>query len=633
MPGTGGNNRHSTTGSGGDHDDNADATAADTISSLQPLDADDNDDDDDDGYKAKGGGAGGGIGPPGGGDSASGPIPTLREVLECQISRWYPQFYRWEQQQQQQPPPPLTSGEEENKRAAKSKRKSRQKLRKKLTMQTILVDLPPGFVALVRGDDNDNDNTATTTTVRLPTGATTSTILRTSTARGKLRVVTDGEDFYDDRDDDDDWSSASASSHQEEKTNRHDADDRGAADGNDGDRSKVDSALEDDDPSFPRELDCAIRSAIRELGGSVLPKTNWSSPRDATWMNGGTLRCQTPGDVYLLLQSSDFCLYDFDHALLDVLDPAPQPPPMLATGSSMPKQPQYRPNDDDNDNNNNNNNGVCGFRGYQLALRKWCHLYPSQEFRCFVRDHHLVGICQRHSTAYYPHLVRDKIKYQRLLGRFFATYVRGTYAGGTVPNYVWDAYVDRHDRAWIVDFNVWGSRTDPLLFTWEELVAMMMMTTTTTTTTTTRDRPRGIKEGNESDEECTGGSDGSADDEDEDDDDTSSSSSQSTSSFFRTTTIMTAQGGRPEIRVVETPKQVRHDPLASYRAPIDAVHVASILSGAAGQGQGRSSSHDGEEEDDADDDEDSKAFREFMKLCRRPTQIDTAADEAVDSGD
>lgn len=32
-----------------------------------------------------------------------------------------------------------------------------------------------------------------------------------------------------------------------------------------------------------------------------------------------------------------------------------------------------------------------------------------------------------------------------------------------------DLYVDSQNRTWIVDFNVWGSRTDGLLFDWAEL--------------------------------------------------------------------------------------------------------------------------------------------------------------------
>lgn len=99
--------------------------------------------------------------------------------------------------------------------------------------------------------------------------------------------------------------------------------------------------------SFP-ELNSQIEEAIQQLGGSVIPKLNWSSPKDATWVNNGTLKCKTPGDVYLLLKSSDFCMHDVLHAVEDT-----------------------------------------GKVNYELVLRKWCNLHPSMEFRCFVWNHKL----------------------------------------------------------------------------------------------------------------------------------------------------------------------------------------------------------------------------------------------------
>ena len=84
-------------------------------------------------------------------------------------------------------------------------------------------------------------------------------------------------------------------------------------------------------PSFP-ELTQQISSAIESLGGSVLPKLNWSSPRvrcvcvrerdregpyiphhlqDATWISpGNSLRCTCPAEIFLLLKSSDFIAHD-----------------------------------------------------------------------------------------------------------------------------------------------------------------------------------------------------------------------------------------------------------------------------------------------------------------------------------
>lgn len=52
-----------------------------------------------------------------------------------------------------------------------------------------------------------------------------------------------------------------------------------------------------DSPSFP-EFHRILLNAIEELGGSVFPKTNWSAPRDASWIGfGNSLRCSTPEQV------------------------------------------------------------------------------------------------------------------------------------------------------------------------------------------------------------------------------------------------------------------------------------------------------------------------------------------------
>jgi hypothetical protein len=119
--------------------------------------------------------------------------------------------------------------------------------------------------------------------------------------------------------------------------------------------------LSDDDSQPPQqfhfpELNQQITEAIASFKGGVLPKLNWSAPKDTTWVNEGTLKCQTVGDVYLLLKSSDFCLHDvLRKAWKDCEDyDESRDPPKL-----------------------------------QLILRDWCNLHPSMEFRCFVRQHEL----------------------------------------------------------------------------------------------------------------------------------------------------------------------------------------------------------------------------------------------------
>ena len=95
-----------------------------------------------------------------------------------------------------------------------------------------------------------------------------------------------------------------------------------------------------------------------------------------------------------------------------------------------------------------------------------------------------------------------------------------------------------------MDFNPWSQSTDSLLFDWSELVTM-----------------------DDEDADVTG---------DDDDDEPQL---------------------LPDFRIVETNQQVRQDPLASYRAPIDTVDLASMVGG------------------------DAKQFEEFMKQCQKPSEI------------
>ena len=266
--------------------------------------------------------------------------------------------------------------------------------------------------------------------------------------------------------------------------------------------------------SFP-ELNSQIEEAIQQLGGSVIPKLNWSSPKDATWVNNGTLKCKTPGDVYLLLKSSDFCMHDVLHAVED-----------------MSKV------------------------NYELVLRKWCNLHPSMEFRCFVWNRELgmfvkmtcnenhpllliihtvifmlstVAISQRQHTQHFPYLPRERVIIRSQILDFFDTVMENRFPSS---NYVFDVYIDKKERVWLLDFNVWGSQTDPLLFEWEELMSL----------------------------------------------------AEEETSF-------------PEIRVVETELEIHHDPLASYRAPIDVIELATVTGS------------------------DASKFEEFKAMCEQPSNI------------
>ena len=119
------------------------------------------------------------------------------------------------------------------------------------------------------------------------------------------------------------------------------------------------------------------------------------------------------------------------------------------------------------------------------------------------------------------------------------------FANNQLPNYVFDVYIDKSDRVWLLDFNVWSIQTDALLYTWEELVDMELPL-------------------NDSDE-------------------------------------------WPELRVVETALEVRQDPLASYRAPMDTVELA-----ASSQQPGAAM---------------ATTFESFMAMCQKPSDRDGHSDD------
>jgi hypothetical protein len=209
-----------------------------------------------------------------------------------------------------------------------------------------------------------------------------------------------------------------------------------------------DSEDEEDDPSAEwREIHNQIRDTIRELGGKVTPKLNWSAPKDATWISAtNDLQCQSPNDVYLLLKSSDFVTHDLEHAFDDT---DPEPTPSSTESTQAPIDTEKVP--------------------YHLVLRKYFNLNPSLEFRCFVRNRMLLCMCQRDLNHFdFLPPMRDSLRDR--IQTFFDEKLKDTFPD---PNFAFDVYIPPpHNKVWLVDINPWAVRTDPLLFSWLEILRM-----------------------------------------------------------------------------------------------------------------------------------------------------------------
>ncbi|KAI4095339.1 MAG: hypothetical protein Q9206_003252 [Seirophora lacunosa] len=235
-----------------------------------------------------------------------------------------------------------------------------------------------------------------------------------------------------------------------------------------GSPSDTDSESSYTDPSllWP-EIHTKIKSTIEELGGNVVPKLNWSAPKDATWINAtNNMECRSPNDVYLLLKSSDFITHDLEQAFAgcSAALPSPSQPPNNDNIPDSHQQPEIFA--DDGGHRNNNNEEIP----YHLILRKTIPaLATSLEFRCFVRARALLCLCQRDLNHY--DFLADSVGPLRVqIQRFFDEHLKRTFEDA---DFVFDVYVPPpHRRVWLIDINPWAPRTDPLLFSWLEILRM-----------------------------------------------------------------------------------------------------------------------------------------------------------------
>lgn len=195
------------------------------------------------------------------------------------------------------------------------------------------------------------------------------------------------------------------------------------------------------------------KSTISELGGSVMPKLNWSAPKDATWISAtNSMACTTPNDIYLLLKSSDFITHDLEQVFDDCGDES---------------EDESESVDEDEESTVD---GPLSKIPYHLILRKTIPAFnPALEIRCFARSRNLLCMCQR-DLNHFDFLPRLIPKLRSLIQDCFDKNLRRSFPD---ENFVFDVYIPPpHDRVWLIDVNPWAQRTDPLLFSWMEILNM-----------------------------------------------------------------------------------------------------------------------------------------------------------------
>jgi len=191
------------------------------------------------------------------------------------------------------------------------------------------------------------------------------------------------------------------------------------------------------------QLKTNITAAIEKLG-CVFPKLNWSAPQDATWMiPDGTLCCHNADQVLLVLKSSDIISQDLEQfeRPQDEIEVADLPSPFF------------------------------------LVLKKYVDISISSEFRCFVKNNCLIGISQRYPTNFYPFLLKEKPSLSKIIVHFFKQNIQSKFPEA---DYVFDVYVNPLSKqnslasVYLVDFAVFGTVTEPCLFSWSELFSVSL---------------------------------------------------------------------------------------------------------------------------------------------------------------
>ncbi|KAI5957414.1 CDC123 [Candida margitis] len=183
------------------------------------------------------------------------------------------------------------------------------------------------------------------------------------------------------------------------------------------------------------DLHDQINKYVGELGGKVIPKLNWSTPKDASWlMPGNTIRSIEANDIYLLLKSSD-------HIIDDLLYPFSE------VGNAKEVKVSY-----------------------ELVLKKWVDINPALEFRVFVNEGKILGISQR-DLNYYDFLKDLESELNSRISSFVYDEVTPKFTKLGLGKFILDVYVPRpFNKVCIVDVNPFQRKSDSLLFTWNELL-------------------------------------------------------------------------------------------------------------------------------------------------------------------
>lgn len=197
------------------------------------------------------------------------------------------------------------------------------------------------------------------------------------------------------------------------------------------------------DPSeeFP-EVDKFITECFDKTK-MLTPRLNWSAPKDSVWIlpYNNTMLTYTSEDIYLLLKSSNYVMHDLMYPYSDLED---------KVDSKEVK--------------------------HDLVLREWIDNFnPSLEFRVFVKHGEIIGVSQRDIRTEYIYLYDIKDDIKSAIEHFYKFVFLAEYFADVdveEQNAVLDLYINiETDYLKVIDINPFTRSTEPLLFSWNELLS------------------------------------------------------------------------------------------------------------------------------------------------------------------
>ena len=217
-------------------------------------------------------------------------------------------------------------------------------------------------------------------------------------------------------------------------------------------------------PFFP-ELVGQLQLAIGALGGEAFPSLDWHAPTDASWISTERVaKCQTVGDILLLLKSSDKVQEEIADPFVKCSKPAEEEANATAASSDASAAAS---------SSSSSAAAVVASFTPTLALRKWSTLHPSKLFRCWLWRGSLLAISQIDANFYeflQGESERDELQ-DTIEGWLEDEEIASKLSQSLgVEHAVMDLYIDLQERVWLVKLKpFWPAHTDSLLFSWKEI--------------------------------------------------------------------------------------------------------------------------------------------------------------------